>query len=391
MRADALRGMVVTSDWHLDASTAGFDRFEDVSAAVDEVVAYAIASKASLFVFLGDLCDPDANRSPRCVGKAIEVAHRLRASGIRSRWLVGNHDVVEDGSGTSTLTPLAAAGASGGGPAGEGWRVIDRPTTEFIGGVEFIWLPYVPRCASYDPAMFVTAYYELAQPEGSGAPLVVAGHLSIAGKHPGSETDEMGRGREMVLPVARVRELWPEAFLMNGHYHDAQANPDGVVIPGSLARLTFGEETNHPGFLVAEPSRKTRSKKRPAWSVAAHSIASRRLVTVDPVGGLAAANLKARGAESFFDGALVRLRPSAGTLPGQTEELAEAVRSGGAMAVKVLPAPLAPAVVVPEPGTPPAARLRARDVAEAMVADAVGVDREALAALVGEVLDAEGM
>jgi DNA repair exonuclease SbcCD nuclease subunit len=43
---------------------------------------------------------------------------------------------------------------------------------------------------------------------------------------------------------------------MNGHYHRAQvhAGEHGVTvhIPGSLARLTFSEEKNAPGYMLLE-------------------------------------------------------------------------------------------------------------------------------------------
>jgi DNA repair exonuclease SbcCD nuclease subunit len=127
--------ILATSDWHLDATTAGFDRFDDVSEAIEEAISVAVAERVDLFVFLGDLCDPDANRAPRCVAKAIDVAQRLRNKMIPSRWLVGNLDVIEDGSGTSTLAPLAAAASAVGSVNGPEWvRVVSSPGVEEIGG-----------------------------------------------------------------------------------------------------------------------------------------------------------------------------------------------------------------------------------------------------------------
>lgn len=244
--------ILVTSDWHLDASTAGFDRFYDISDAVDETVQAARDEKVDLYVFLGDLCDPDANRAPRCVAKAIDVARELALeSNIRSRWLVGNHDVIEDGSGTSTLTPLEAAfgelSVRGFDPM---VRVISHPRGETIDDVTFIWLPYVPRCASYDASAVVREMTFVKGISEEQRHVVVAGHLSIRGQVPGSETQEMGRGRDLWFPVDAVAARWPRAVLMNGHYHRAQQAP--IVIPGSLARLTFGEETHTPGFMIVE-------------------------------------------------------------------------------------------------------------------------------------------
>lgn len=261
--------ILFTSDWHLDASTCGVDRFDDVVGAVKETVETAIAEKVDLYVFLGDLCDPDANRSPRCVSVAIDVARELRANDIESRWLTGNHCVIEDGSGTSVLSPLKAAEMK---PSADmpGWRVIDEPTVELLSRtpngppIAFVWLPYVPRCASYDAKEFVRDADVLAArnvdarsfaPKGQPH-VVVGGHLSIRDMHPGSETIDMPRGRDLWLPVDEIAERWPGATVVNGHYHRAELpgrlQRGGVLIPGSLARLTFGEEANTPGFLIVE-------------------------------------------------------------------------------------------------------------------------------------------
>lgn len=239
--------ILATSDWHLDAYTAGYDRHDDVCAAVDVVVAAAIKLGADLFLFLGDLCDPDPSRAPRCAAKAIEVAERLARAGIRSRWLVGNHDVIEDGSGTSTLEPLARLGEIRG-----DFRVYSRSSIEALGSdLTVLALPYVPRAAAYDPAAWLRG---VAGTEGVrlGRVLVLS-HLNCPGIVPASETKEMPRGREVWLPLDFIRETWGDrALILSGHYHRGQVTPDGVVVVGSLARLTSGEERNDPGYLVIE-------------------------------------------------------------------------------------------------------------------------------------------
>ena len=237
--------ILVTSDWHLDASTAGYDRFNDVCEAIDLTVTRAIHEHVDMYLFLGDLCDPDANRAPRCVAKAIQVDSQLKGVGIRTRWLTGNHDVIEDGSGTSTLTPLKAAGAA----------VIDEPMTANIDGVSFIWLPFTPRCKHYDSAAFVRSAFVQS---GETGLVIMAGHLSVAGIDFGSETKDMPRGRDMWLPIGDAAERWGDRVLMlNGHYHVGQSDSrpmygGGLHIPGSLQRLTFGEEHNRPAFLIVE-------------------------------------------------------------------------------------------------------------------------------------------
>ena len=224
--------IVCSSDWHLDHVTAGVPRFEEIAAAVDQAVAHAITTKADMFIFAGDLCDPDSGVSVfRCVQKAFEAAIRLSDANIRSIWVAGNHDIIEDGSGDTTLSPLKAIGRD--------VHVADRP------GV--IWnvlaLPFVSALAPYDPAAEAKRLIALHCPQ------VVVGHLNVPGIIPGEETHEMPRGREVIFPVKETAGI---PLKLHGHYHRQQVTPEGIHIPGSLARLTFGEEAHTPGFLVFE-------------------------------------------------------------------------------------------------------------------------------------------
>jgi len=233
--------VVCSSDWHADWSTAGFSREGDVATAVDETVAAAVEQGASHYFFLGDLCDPDGARAHRAVELAVRTAVRLSRAGIASRWLAGNHDVVEDGHGTTMLGALRELES-----AELPVRVYDRPTVEVLPEVAVVALPYCARSHAYDPEAFVRAN------PLPGWRVVVLGHLNIAGIAPGSETDEMPRGRDVMFPLAACQDVYGErALLMNGHYHQHQVFRR-IHVPGSLERLTFGEMANEPGYMIVE-------------------------------------------------------------------------------------------------------------------------------------------
>ena len=243
--SDLLR-LLVTSDWHLDASTAGHDRYDDLDAAVAETVAAAVERECSHYLFLGDLCDPDSSRAHRSVAVAVRTAIALDAAGVVSRWLVGNHDVVEDGRASHTLAAVAEVGCL------TRCVVHPRPAAYMLADwLGFVALPYVPRSHAYDPEAFVRA----AGPALAGARrVIVAGHLNVAGVTPGSETEDMPRGRDVFFPLDAAREVFGDrALLLNGHYHRGQVF-EGIHIPGSLERLTFGEADHDPGYLVLEVS-----------------------------------------------------------------------------------------------------------------------------------------
>lgn len=258
--------ILVTSDWHLDAVTAGVRRFSDLQAAVQETIDAAARECVDLYLFLGDACDPDAPYVHECVGFLVEVASTLfYEHGIPSYWLTGNHDVVEDGSGASTLSALKGwergCYKATGGPEyfdGPSVRVFDRPGFQaWTGDVAIIALPFVARSHAYSPddvvrdevrlvgCHFADGTYRL--PER----VIVAGHLNLEGITPGSESHELARGRDVFFPIDTVREVFGDrAVMLNGHYHERQVYR-GVRIPGSLERLTFGERGT-PGYLIVE-------------------------------------------------------------------------------------------------------------------------------------------
>ncbi len=235
--------VVVSSDWHGDWVTAGAPRFAEVAAAAHQSVDHAIALSRKhrdvAYVFCGDLAETEGPGMLRTIALAQECAGELAAYAIPSYWVTGNHDVIEDGLGTSNLTPLKGYG-------GSAVEVIDRPIV-FSKGYErpfnLAFLPFTPHTHDYDPAAFV-------REAAKKFPHVdaVFGHLMLEGIGPGSETRDMPRGRNVFWPTEVIAECWPKALLVGGHYHVAQVF-SRVNVVGSLARLTRGEVGSTPQFL----------------------------------------------------------------------------------------------------------------------------------------------
>jgi DNA repair exonuclease SbcCD nuclease subunit len=245
--------LLLCSDAHVDASTAGFSRFEDVRDALWDAALAAVEERVDFFVFLGDLCDPDRGHAHESVALAIEVAAHIDIAGgnIPQWWLTGNHDVLEDGSGTSTIEPLGAALKAFAWPSS---RVISKPAAfdgPTAGGVALVAFPYVARAQSYDPiAALETAAQRIECPELRK--VIIFSHLMLEGMQPGSETIDMSRGRDVFLPLDAIRARWGDkAVVFSGHYHRREVHR-GVQIVGSLVNLTFGEQDNKPGYLIVE-------------------------------------------------------------------------------------------------------------------------------------------
>ncbi len=226
--------MIISSDWHLDAVTCGVERFAEIAAQVDGLARRAIEA-GEPFAFLGDLCDPDSASASRCIAYAVGVASRLKAAGVPSVWVAGNHDVVEDGRGHSVLEALASLGD----PL---VMVAEKPEQFVIEGLAVRALPYTARVGAYDAAAVVRALDVVERPL---EPLAVLGHLMVPGALMREESHEMARGREQTWTGAECGDAWPR---FNGHYHcQQQCGP--IWIPGSLATLSFGEAPGVPRAL----------------------------------------------------------------------------------------------------------------------------------------------
>lgn len=254
--------LFIVSDLHADASTNGLDRFDEIRAALFNAVDAAIGEaqrtnpKNVLFIFAGDLCDPDTTRSFRAIGLAIDAALCLSRFSIGSIWIAGNHDVIENDRGSTILEPLQMVAVNNGMiKVVERQEVIVRRISHIHSPDHFaiVALPYVARANHYDPSEFVRERcFGMAQSDGY-APVVVVGHLTVPSAERGSESDDFARGRDMIFPVAECRRRWGDrCVLVNGHYHRKQVTKDGVHIPGSLARLRHDEEQHEPGYLVIE-------------------------------------------------------------------------------------------------------------------------------------------
>lgn len=237
--------IVCMSDLHLDAVTHGVPRQGEIMGSVEIIL--EDVKPGDVVVCLGDVTDPGTNRSYESLGRAIYIDRKAKERGAkRVVWLVGNHDVLEDGSGGNVLEPLRAAGC----------EVIARPSREDVDGILFVLLPHAPLANRYDPEAILL---DVAHVKG---PMIVFGHLNPPGISPGSEADRMARGRDVMWPDIPPR---PGTLYVGGHIHRAQLyrTPKHglpIHIIGSPVRFDFGEHDHEPSTFVAE-------WKGPKWHV----------------------------------------------------------------------------------------------------------------------------
>lgn len=256
--------LLITGDWHLDAVTAGVARLTDVETTFNEVVRRVRSESIDVVVFLGDLTNPDkGTRTLRAVTAGVRILkYLIRESGCAVVAIAGNHDVVLDSTGLTSLTVIREAFGTNriGEPGGQMVEYFDV-TPGMVAVVEnpavlklhsenshawLVGLPFVSPACQYDPEKFIRLVGD-CRPVGN---LVVAGHLQLEGAILGSESTDMPRGRDVAFPINAAKALDP-ILMCNGHYHKRQT-VRGVECPGSLARLAFGEEKNEPQWIEVE-------------------------------------------------------------------------------------------------------------------------------------------
>jgi hypothetical protein len=364
--------IAVCSDAHTDARCCGVERFDEVARAFDEVADYAEGMPYSdleraMFVFDGDLCDGDDGRDVlRASSLAIEHARRLAEAGIgKQLWVAGNHDVLGDGS--TTLDPLAAVGDRFV-VRGEPLRIDIVEDGEILAVA--LAFPYSPK--PYDAERALAFFLEDTK---TIPQRIVFTHLQLPGMHPGSESQEMARGKDRMFPIGLLKGA-RRCTVVAGHYHAGGVGPAGIHIVGSMCRNTFGEEENTPSFLVLDVTPNGVKVERRPFS------GSTAMLTID--------TLRTTSEYEACRGAFVRIDPGENCPPDVVAEMEKRAREAGALAVKVM-GTRRDAVIVdadkPDLSAQQMERRSPREVVMAMTAEAVSRDRGALREFVESVAD----
>ncbi len=243
-----------SSDWHMDAVTAGRPRLDDFKEYRGKLVHAIREEKPDVTAILGDYMDPGSMLVHGLTTELMWTAAMIveAMNGGLVIFIAGNHDTVETSDGWTTISPLAAAITGEFMKGLTKVRVYERPHYETFGDFSVLALPYTAR-AFNDDQHLRDAMTGAKTPSHAVLPLLVFGHRTVPGAVMGSESKEMSRGRDLDLPD--LKDLDP-ALVMNGHYHNAQIvqhHGVEVVIPGSPHRFTFGEaEDDNKGYTIVE-------------------------------------------------------------------------------------------------------------------------------------------
>ena len=361
--------VVACSDAHTDARCCGIERFDEVACALSEAKNEALELHRSghevLFAFNGDLCDGEDGRDVLRANKLlIEEVYELSAQGVYTLLVAGNHDVLGDGS--TTLDPVAAteyAYCS----ALLGPKTLYVPMKREMGAdmIPVLALPYSPK--PYDAEKALAGFLEETK---KATRRLVFTHLQLPGMHPGSESQEMARGKDRMFPVDLLKSA-KRCTVIAGHYHRACKRQDGVLVVGSMACNTFGEQDNEPSYLVLDVSAEGVKVERRCYMRASKMITLRSF-SIEKL---------------HVDGAFVRIEPPHNSSDEDVARFAAQVREHGALAVKVERTRRDEVVVQKSERSDPEPRRSLREVVLAMSAEAVSRDRAALRELLEEVCD----
>jgi DNA repair exonuclease SbcCD nuclease subunit len=256
--------IAATTDWHGDLVTGGVERIEELRSYVDQFIAHCASTRVDIALFGGDFWDPGTILDPKWAEftyGAMTKTWRALDRGVAIA-ISGNHDVIDASRPLSTLSGLRAASS--------GVQVCEAPQFllygETVSGADrvrdfdvgVLCLPYVSRTFERSEAyrsLYANAFDLAKRARDEGFPVVVVTHLMFEGMLPGSESEELARGRDVPFPISDVELLRPE-LIVAGHYHKRQLIRRGrldIDIVGAPMLTTFGErDDGERGFLTAE-------------------------------------------------------------------------------------------------------------------------------------------
>ncbi|MBX9927133.1 MAG: exonuclease SbcCD subunit D [Hyphomicrobiaceae bacterium] len=255
--------IIHTADWHLGQTLAGYPRDHEHGIVLGELVALAAAREADALIVAGDVFD---NQNPSATSQRLYFETLMALRRVRPQMTIvvtaGNHDAA--GRLEAPFPLLEAMGVhvvgnvrrtAGRVDAARRLVALRNAHGEVAGHVLAVSYPTSaclpqrpPREEASDSCATRALYAELVEATGAGRdglPLIVTGHLSVAGA-----TESAGAERRIVVggQHAVSADVFPAgaAYVALGHLHKAQDVKSGragqtVRYSGSLLPLSASE------------------------------------------------------------------------------------------------------------------------------------------------------
>lgn len=247
----------ITSDCHYGLKSAGYDRTEEIHAIMMRIVQDAIDDDAGMFIHMGDL-GHTANPSSLVHRYWVELFNTLENAGIESRFILGNHDVVNrSGNHSGSLGPLAKMDLQNVHAQSDVWckRVRDW---------KFLYLPYVSKAAlAGEERNAYCRRHVKDYLKRSSDPKVVFTHLNIDGAK--TDDDFLLRPVDAVMPKSLYQDDNVK-LILSGHIHGPQTvrkKAPRHEIVGSPICTDFGDTSEKRYAVLEFNKRQVRVKFRP--------------------------------------------------------------------------------------------------------------------------------
>jgi len=328
-----------------DPGTGLSTRVNDFLNVLDELVDYALESRADLVIFCGDAYRTREPTQTQQREFARRVG-RLAGHNIPVFLLVGNHDL-PNAIGRATATEIFDTLAV------KNVYVAGKPDIHKIetagGAIQIVAVPWLRRSGlllreetknldieqvnrKLQEALtqVIAVKTEALDPT---LPAVLAAHLWVTGARAGSEM-RMVMGQEPAVLLSNIANPAYD-YVALGHIHEHQilAETPPVIYAGSLERIDFGEENDEKGFYVIDIREGGDGKRRVSYEF--HPVKARRFLTIevelkaDEVDPTSAVKMAVNAEKEKLKDAVVRLNikvPS--TLEGQLRdsEIREALK-----------------------------------------------------------------
>jgi len=248
--------VIIYGDQHYDLKTEGIDRTNDIDDAHDQIIDYVdelvIQHEEVLVLNMGDVFHGTRPRA-EVMARVISTFNRLENLGVPTYILAGNHDVIDQQYKSSALAPLEVIG----------WQYIrvfhDIQRVNYK-GLSIVTLPHISKARAVQNGFKgVQDYIDINSkvidddlPEDK--PVIVIGHLNIAGARTGTE-GFMIKGQQENFPEV-LKKSKKVNYIFNGHIHKPQLvdNPGGppIIITGDIQVNDFGERLDTKCFFHLE-------------------------------------------------------------------------------------------------------------------------------------------
>lgn len=253
--------VIIYGDQHYDLKSEGLDRTDDIDQAHNHIIDYAIDLKEQgknvLVLNMGDVFHGTRPRA-EVLGRVIRSLNKLENKGIETYIIAGNHDVIDAKDRTSALEPLYAIGY-------EHIHIIHDITLfnypeGYTSPLTVVTLPHISKAkAVFEGYKGVQEYIDTLStnlekllPEKS--PVIVIGHMNIAGAKTGTES-YMIKGAHEDFPEV-LKKSKKVNYIFNGHIHRPQLIPNlegaPIVITGDIQTNDFGERLDQKQFFHLE-------------------------------------------------------------------------------------------------------------------------------------------